>query len=280
MLRDAVRLLRCPVCAADLEQPFNEEVLRCRNGHSFDIAKQGYVNLITGEGATAPGDSPEMVDARMALLESGVFDPITVTLQNEARRSSVSGAVIDVGSGPGYYLAQVLEVISGRLGIALDTSPAALKRAAQAHNRGAAVGADVWRQIPLKDDTAALALSIFAPRNAEELSRVLAKDGYLLVVHPTTAHLASLVGKLGLLTVPEDKDDRIDAQLAPHLVMKGRKDIDYQVNLTREQAGQLVAMGPSAWHVDLPAIRERLLALPEPVTVGISVKVSRYRSKI
>ena len=64
-------------------------------------------------------------------------------------------------------------------------------------------------------------LSVFAPRNASEMARILAPGGTLLAVTPTTRHLHELVGPLGLLSVPDDKEDRLDAQLASHFTLTG-----------------------------------------------------------
>ena len=91
------------------------------------------------------------------------------------------------------------------------------------HPRAAAVGADAWQELPLRDDIAALILSVFAPRNPAEMARVLAPGGALLAVTPTTRHLHELVGPLGLLSVPEEKADRLDAQLASHFSLDERR---------------------------------------------------------
>src|SRR4029079_7578507 len=152
-------------------------------------------------------------------------------------------------------------------GIAIDASPAALRRAARAHPRAAAVGADAWKLLPLRDGTATTVLSVFAPRNATEMARILAPGGALLAVTPTTRHLHELVGPLGLLSVPDDKEDRLDAQLTSHFELAERRTIEHAMFLTRDESAQLVRMGPSAWHVDERSVNERIQALPDPLTV-------------
>jgi 23S rRNA (guanine745-N1)-methyltransferase len=103
-----------------------------------------------------------------------------------------------------------------------------------------------------------------------------APGGRLLAVTPTTRHLHELVGPLGLLSVPEDKEDRLDAQLAGHLELAGRRTIEHAMFLTRDECAQLVRMGPSAWHVDERTLAERLTALPDPLTVTVSVTLSVF----
>jgi len=289
VLDAAACLLRCPVCAGALEE--HERALRCPAGHSFDIARQGYVSLFAGGGRRGEADTPEMVEARAAFLGAGHYARLSQALAEEARAAEaaqasgatagagsgpMAGAVVDIGAGTGQHLARVLDALPERIGLALDASSAALRRAARAHPRAAAVGADAWQPLPLRDGVAALILSVFAPRNAAEMARVLAPHGVLLAVTPTTRHLHELVGPLGLLSVPEDKADRLDAQLGSHFELNGRRTVEHSMFLAREEAAQLVRMGPSAWHVDEPAVEERLAALPDPLTVTASVSMSRY----
>lgn len=279
MLADVVDLLQCPVCGAALDH--GAGVLHCPAGHSFDIARQGYVNLVPGR-----ADTPEMVEARDSFLRTGHFRPLSEALAEEAARpgsaagsaeSAAGGAVVDLGAGTGHHLARVLDALPDSRGIAIDASPAALRRAARAHPRAAAIGADAWKPLPLRDGIATIVLSVFAPRNASELARILAPGGALLAVTPTTRHLAELVGPLGLLSVPDEKEDRLDAQLAGKFELAQRRTIEHAMFLTRDEAAQIVRMGPSAWHVDDQSVDERLAALPEPLAVTLSVTLSVSR---
>jgi 23S rRNA (guanine745-N1)-methyltransferase len=268
VLAEAVDLLRCPVCAAALSE--SEGALRCASAHSFDIARQGYVNLVPGAGDTVP-----MVEAREAFLGEGHYRRLSEALAEAAAGVSAPGAVVDIGAGTGHHLARVLDALPERVGLALDASAPALRRATRAHPRAAAVGADAWRALPLRDGVVAQILSVFAPRNPAEMARVLAPGGVLLAVTPTTRHLHELVGPLGLLSVPDEKADRLDSQLASHFSLAERRPIEYSMFLTRDEAAQIVRMGPSAWHVDEQEVGERLALLPDPLTVTASVTLSR-----
>jgi 23S rRNA (guanine745-N1)-methyltransferase len=269
VLADVIGLLQCPVCSSRLA--LGDGAVRCESGHSFDVARQGYVNLVPGR-----GDSSEMVEAREVFLGAGHFRPLTGALVAEAMNVEASGAVVDVGAGTGHHLAYVLATPPERPGIAIDTSTAALRRAGRIHPRAAAVGADAWKPLPLRDGIAAIVLSVFSPRNPGELARILAPGGSLLAVTPTTRHLAELVGPLGLLSVPDDKADRLDEQLASRFELAERRAIEHSMFLAHEEMSQLVRMGPSAWHVDPETIAARLAALGDPTTVTMSVTLSRY----
>ena len=287
VLAEVVDLLRCPVCGSDLER--GEGTLRCAGGHCFDIASQGYVSLFAGAGRTREADTPEMVEARATFLGAGHYRWLSEALAEEARAiiaaaEAVAGdagkppltCVVDVGAGTGHHLAAVLDALPAFRGLAIDASSASLRRAARAHPRAAAIGAEAWKPLPVRDDVAGVLLSVFAPRSAAELSRILAQGGALLAVTPTTRHLYELVGPLGLLSVPDDKEDRLDAQLGSHFTLAGRRTIERAMFLSRHEAAQLVRMGPSAWHVDEQSVAERLAVLPDPVSVTASVTLSSF----
>jgi len=271
--------LRCPVCGAALTE-VDPGTLRCGAGHAFDLARQGYANLLTGR-APAGADTAEMVAARADLLAAGHLDVITAAVVERAAAlaAGTDGLVVDVGAGTGHHLAAVLDALPDHHGVALDVAKAAARRAARAHPRAAAVVCDVWRGLPLADGCADLVLDIFAPRNGAEFHRVLRPDGALLVVTPHHDHLAELVGPLGLLQVDPAKADRLDRSLGGHFVRSGQRTYEETVALSRADAARLILMGPNAWHADPAGLAERLAAWPEPVAATVSVNLGTYRPR-
>jgi 23S rRNA (guanine745-N1)-methyltransferase len=237
----------------------------------FDVARQGYVNLLAAK-APVTGDSAAMVAARDEFLSAGHYAPIVAAT---VAAGAGEGCVLDLGAGTGHYLAAVLDASPDRVGIALELAKPALRRAARAHPRLGAVGADTWQRLPVRDGVISLALNVFAPRNAAELDRVLAPDGRLVVVSPTSAHLGELVSALDLLTVGEDKAARVSASL-PGFAVSTQDVCEFTMSLGHEEVLALVGMGPSAWHVDADALRARVAALPVPVRVTASVTVTSY----
>lgn len=277
MLTDALDLLACPHCGGDLDE--SEGALLCGRGHSFDIARQGYVSLLSGA-SKITGDSAEMIAARAAFLDGGHFDPLRAAVADAAAADAAGvpdPAVLEVGAGTGHYLATVLDALPGARGLGVDVSKAAARRLARSHPRAAAVVADIWTQLPVRDHAVSHALSIFAPRNAIELRRVLRADGELVVLTPTTRHLHELVDLLSLVRVDENKTARLGASLGGHFDRVARAGVEYPMALTHTQVDQLVGMGPSARHLGEQARAEAIAALPATVTVTASVTVSRYR---
>ena len=268
--------LRCPVCTGPVgligDRP---RVLACAAGHRFDVARQGHVVLVPG-GSTLRADTAAMVAARLRVMDSGALDGVRAALVDACAADPDPGLVVDLGAGPGTYVAAVLDALPGHRGVALDLSVPALRAAARAHDRLAAVGADLTRPLPLADGSVAVALAVFAPLpSAAELSRVGGAGARLIVVTPTPLHLAVLRRRLGLLDVPAGKPGRLDERLSERWAPTGRRESVRSVRLTRDQAADVVAMGPNAWHAD-DRLAGALAGLPEEVEDTVAVTVSTY----
>jgi len=274
VLRDAIDYLRCPVCTGPLA--LDARRARCPDGHSFDVARQGYLTLRAGTAGPGTGDTAEMVAARHRFLAAGHYSPIREALTAAAPPGT--DPVLDLGAGTGYYLAGLLDTQPGRVGIALDLSGYALRRAARAHPRIAAVGADAWQPLPVRDSCVGLVLNVFAPRNAAEIARVLAPDGTLLVVTPTADHLAELVTALDLIAVDAAKPDRLAATLTD-FVPTGSRTVRTDLRLDHDEVAAVVGMGPSARHLPAAVLADRIAALPPTVTSTAAVTVSTYRTR-
>ncbi len=275
MLEHVIGALACPHGESELA-PIAGGLI-CPAGHRFDLARQGYVNLLLGP-APAAADTPEMVAAREVIQSAGHQDVLTEALIRAASRLGVppSGLVVDLGSGTGHHLAAVVEHTGAAAGLALDVSKYAARRAARVHPRVGAVVCDVWQRLPVRDATASLVLDVFAPRHVEEIARILAPGGALVVATPTSRHLTPLVERLGLLRVGADKLERLDRELAAIAQLDAREVVEEPVMLDRAATRAMVAMGPSAHHLDVHDLDAAIARLPEPVEVTISVTVSSY----
>ncbi|MBB0243747.1 methyltransferase domain-containing protein [Streptomyces alkaliphilus] len=269
-------LLRCPTCRTRRLHP-DDGALRCAVGHTFDIARHGYAGLLTGTRATS-GDDAAMARARDRFLSTGSYAPIReVGARLAADAAPEQATVVDVGCGTGYYLAGVLDQLTDARGLGLDTSVRALRSAARAHDRAAAVAWDVFRPFPLADGTADIVLDVFAPRNPTEFHRVLRPTGRLIVVRPTGRHLAELRGQVpGMVTIDPAKEQRLHRALNPFFEAAVTERVEYSAPLTRLDALDLVAMTPSARHVSRADLNDGGL-LPDQVTV--SVLATAYRPR-
>jgi 23S rRNA (guanine745-N1)-methyltransferase len=269
MIDAALPYLRCPVCEAMLARA-GERTLRCPRGHSFDIARQGYASL-TRRGTPHEGDSAAMISDRAAFLAAGHYDFIAEALTGATAGAGQTGLMVDAGTGTGFYLAHALEALPGWSGLGLDVSKPALRRAARAHPRAAAVLADLWQPVPLADASAGMILNVFAPRNGPEFRRILRPGGTLLVVTPAADHLHELIEACHLIRVDPDKADRVADSLHPLFTPERTTSHRRTWTLTGTELRTLIGMTPSARHVPL----SDLPAGDVPVTAAIDLTVYR-----
>lgn len=266
-----VEALRCSVCGDPIG--LAERTLRCGNRHSFDLARQGYVNLLHARIPAGTADTAPMVTARADFLASGAYRALADELARVC--AEADGLVIDAGAGTGYYLAHVLSSAPAATGLALDVSAVALRRAARAHPRLGAAVWNLWEPWPVGDEVASVLLNVFAPRNGPEFHRVLRPGGLLTVASPAPDHLREL-GDL-VLTVDDRKEERLDGTLGEYFARTDRTAVHSKVELTPERIRQAVEMGPAGHHLDRDGRRERLAAVSEPQEVTVSFSVSTYR---
>lgn len=276
MLDGAISFLRCPQCARGGPLTRALGTLRCAAGHTFDIARSGYVSLLPAAQPRNAGDTAAMVAARQEFLSAGHFADLATSLAAKARPG---GCVVDVGSGPGYYLAAVLDRLPGQVGLALDISKSALKLAARAHPRAAAIGCDAWGPLPVADHAAGLVLNLFAPRDGAELARITRPGGRLLVGTPAADHLAELIGPLSLLTVDQRKQARLAGVLGPYFDAQEVTEYRTTLRLDHRAVAALVAMGPSSWHADPGALAAKIGRLAEPQEVTVAVRIASWRPR-
>lgn len=267
--------LRCPVCSQPLAAALG--ALICARGHSYDVARQGYVSLLPPRAGHAVGDDPGMVLARARTEEAGHLRPLTSVLAETARTIVAAEArlVLDVGAGTGRDLAGVLGALPQATGVAVDASRSASRWAARAHRRSAAVRADAWQQIPLGDRSVDLALSVFAPRNGLELARVLRPGATLIVVSAASSHLQELT-PLHTIGIDSRKSGRLSRQLSPWFRPATIEQIAWTLRLTRRQATAVLGMGPAARHLK-PDFSRRLNALDEPIVVTAAAELRVFR---
>jgi SAM-dependent methyltransferase len=245
--------LRCPVCGQGLRR--RGASLTCSARHTFDIARHGYVNLAAGRALV--GDTAAMVAERHTFLAAGHYRLLADRIAELAADvlPAGGGLVVDAGGGTGHYLAHVLERAPPARGLVIDSSAAALRRAARSHPRAAAVGWNVWEPWPLPDGSVDLVLDVFAPRNPEEFHRVLRPHGALLVVTPAPEHLAEVRAVARLIDVDERKPERLAHALGARFRTEASTTLTFPMRLDAAGLRQVVGMGPSAHHDKLDGPR-------------------------
>lgn len=188
----------CPICKEKLNK--TEKAYFCLNNHSYDIAAEGYVHLLSPNKihAKIPGDNKQMVNSRRDFLASGLYELFSDKV-NELVLESISGCtapvVVDAGCGEGYYTARLQEYLNKQSLTAqiagFDISKFAVKAAAKRYkNIEFAVGSIF--DIPVASGSADCVLTIFAPIVPAEFVRVLKTGGTLILAVPGERHLYGL----------------------------------------------------------------------------------------
>ncbi len=236
--------LICPVCGENLNKA--DKTYVCPNRHSFDIARQGYVNLLTvsQKHSLNPGDTREQVLSRRAFLEAGYYAPILDTLTETAKSFGLTGPILDVGCGEGYYSAQLARALDAELA-GFDISKEAV-RCAAAKYKGCTWFTATAAHIPVRSDTVQLVTSLFALTLPEEFARVLRDDGYYFQVLACQDHL------LGLKSIiyPELKFKEKDSvPELPGFALVKSIPIRFSFTVEGEQIRNLFSMTPHVFRI-------------------------------
>lgn len=244
----------CPVCKKPLAEKDNCAV--CENGHLFDKAKEGYYNLLlsSDKNSKDPGDNKQMVAARRDFLDGGYYFPLSSAICeviSSLKKDSLT--LLDAGTGTGYYLSEIIRTRGNEKDsyIAVDISKHAVKICAKRNPKARCAVCGVY-DLPYPDSLADVVVCVFSPYAFEEYSRVLKKDGILIVAYPCENHLIELRSALY-------SDVRSVATSLPKtpLELIDEKEICYSFSLEGKQIPNLLAMTPYAYRAPKDAI-ERL----------------------
>ncbi|MDT9408602.1 methyltransferase domain-containing protein [Corynebacterium rouxii] len=285
MLSHVVDVLADPIDGSALTLVDDNRRLVSETGHSFDIARQGYVTLAGGAGIRYVGDDSSMIHARETFLSGGHFAPFVEAVSNSVHLAldeahvpeDASPVICEVGAGTGYYLAHALDDIENSRGIGIDVSVPAAKMLSKCHPRVGAVVADAWSRLPLRDASIDAITVVFAPRNASEFARALKPGGQVIVLTADAGHLEELREPLGIIGVEKGKVQRMIDQAAGNLVpVSDPEPIEFTMHLDQVSIASQIGMSPSARHIHPDVLGERIATLPSVMDVTARAMITRF----
>ena len=262
--------LLCPICGEILDRI--EKQYRCGNGHSFDLARQGYVNLLPVQQKRSlnPGDTAQQVAGRRTFLDGGFYAPIRNALCQLAKDHGCTGPILDVGCGEGYYSARLAEALGAEL-TGLDISKEAV-RCAAAKYKGPQWLCGTAAHLPVETGSAGVVTSLFALTMAEEFKRVLRPDGYFFQVLAAEDHL------LGLKSIiyPELKfKEKNTVPDVPGFELVKSVPIRFTFTVEGEQVRNLLGMTPHVFRITKEGAAR--LEATEKLTDTASAVLNVYR---
>ena len=270
-------LFCCPLCASPLER--GERAYTCPKGHSFDVAREGYVHLLptNRKHSPQPGDDRAMSAARGRFLAGGWYEPLRRALCDLALEHTaglVRPAVLDAGCGEGYYDQGLLEALSAggrepRLA-GVDLSKPSVRQAARRCPAGEFAVATVYH-LPVGEGAVELLVDCFSPLALEEFRRVLRPGGMFLYVTPAAGHLWEL--KQVLYEKPyQNREQAIPYEGFTYLDIVP---VSAGMDLPGEALMDLFAMTPYAWKTPRQGV-ERLAEL-DRLSVQADFRVHVFR---
>lgn len=254
-------VLTCPHCSLPLD--VDERSASCPNGHSFDRAKEGYFNLLVGgrvPSTKISGDTSDSLAARRRFLHAGWYSPIVEHLQESL--DGITGPILDVGCGEGYYLSCLRTTDS----YALDISKRAIQMTSKLLPATQCIVGTSFR-LPIQDDSLAAVYTVFAPHSIDEYLRVLRPGGTWLTVTPGPQHLIELRPKRD-----EKIIEREDRRTQPPEQADDATRVQFTLSLTDDAARDLVAMTPLQFQSSAQSAAEIVRTVSVDVWVSHATK--------
>ncbi|NAW69442.1 23S rRNA (guanine(745)-N(1))-methyltransferase [Vibrio sp. V27_P1S3P104] len=253
----------CPLCHHALH--LQKQSYCCDNRHQFDVAKEGYVNLMPAHHKRSkdPGDNKEMMQARRRFLQGHHYHPMREAVSNLCIEALTNTAyrVLDIGCGEGYYTDYIAAAIQAHAPNAttygIDISKIAIRYAAKCYPTVNFAVASSHR-LPFANQSLDAILRIYAPCKEEEIDRVLMDNGVVITVTPAGRHLYQLKEKIYQhVQLHDETPEQLTGFNLEH-----QQPLHYTMSLSGSEAVDLLQMTPFAWRAT-DALREELKQTPQ-----------------
>ena len=241
-----MNLFACPICQAPLRR--KDVLLRCTGSHSFDISREGYVNLLPAHHRKSrlPGDNAEMVAARRRILAEHHFEPLVTALRTEIEAKGTVDRLVDIGCGEGSITASFSSSVPQVYGV--DVSKAAIRAAARQY-KPLILAVSSSTRLPLLDKAFEVATVILAPFSGD-ISRVVETGGKAIRVTPGPDHLSQLKELIYRNARPHRRAV-VEFPLLRHI---GHTRIEFDLTLDRQSRTDFINMTPMRYRSN-PALR-------------------------
>jgi 23S rRNA (guanine745-N1)-methyltransferase len=241
---------KCPSCglALTLNADSQPKTYSCSNNHSFDMAREGYLNLLLAQHKRSrnPGDSDDMIRSRQQFLSAGYYRPLSDAIVNQVAESTegFNQSLIDLGCGEGHYMKQLRDASAELKLLGIDISKFAVRLAAK-RKMDARLVVDSAFNIPLFENRIDTAISVFSPISGEETARILKPGGTLIMVGPGEQHLSGLTEIIYDKTVPHAGNP---LENTGQFSLQESIEIKESISVNGSDILDLLTMTPYYWH--------------------------------
>jgi 23S rRNA (guanine745-N1)-methyltransferase len=242
--RQPISCYLCPLCSSSLQLHLSAKSYTCQNNHHFDLAKEGYLNLLPVQFKSSgePGDNKQMILARREFLEAAYYEPMAKAVAMIINAHPPKH-LLDLGCGEGYYNRKIEADSSSTIMLhGVDIAKFAVAAAAKKQPSARFIVASANR-LPYADEYFDFVLRVFAPSNNGELKRVLKPSGLLLTVTPGPRHL----WQLKQFIYAEVKEHALESELPKGFERIDMQRISYKIAPNPQQRIALLQMTPFAW---------------------------------
>ncbi|MGN7296078.1 putative RNA methyltransferase [Ferdinandcohnia sp. SAFN-114] len=274
--RDKIEVFRCPHCKGSLKV-VDEKSLKCANKHTFDFAKQGYVNFMTR--STNSHYDQSLFEARQnIIMKSELYTPIHKEISkviNTYMNSTIYPLLLfDAGCGEGSHLQKIINEcnISALKGVGLDISKEGIIMAAKKYKEQSWIVGDLANS-PIAAQTFHVVLNILSPSNYKEFKRILVPDGLVIKVVPRPNYLKELRKALyGDTENNSNKNVEIVELFKKHFYLKEVINLSYQQTLDQKEVNNVMHMTPLSWNSKKTDVGASINSISE-ITVDLDILV-------
>ena len=270
---ETAKLFSCPFCQQALF--LSENSLKCKNKHSFDLAKFGYVNLAPQVKQSKDYDKSNFQN-RQLILEAGFYQPILKKLLEILSSLSQHDNLLDIGCGEGYYARNLQAQLPAKHIYAFDLSKESIQLAAKSdHSLTVSWFVGDLAHIPIQDASMNVILDIFSPANYQEFQRVLRKNGLLIKVIPNSQHLQEIRGIVAdKLTNTNYSNQNILDHFKESFTIIDSYDVAGTFSLKENEKNALLKMTPLLFNINIKNIDWSSL---DNITIAAKILVGQQK---
>lgn len=268
---------QCPICSSPMTYT-NPSSLVCTNGHRYDLAKKGYLHMLSQSSQTKY--DKDLFVSRKKVIESGFFTPIiekiVEIMDRTVPKENQPIAIYDAGCGEGTMLSKIQSIFPRpTIGFGIDISKEGIQQATDHETESIWLVSDIANS-PIRNDVFHSIINILSPSNYAEFTRLIKQDGILLKVVPNPHYLQELRNRLYDHPEQRIKDDTTKL-FERHFDLMQSAQVQYEVEMKQPLLQELVNMTPLSWSASPQKLADVHSLQSMNITVDVTILVGKTK---